>query len=94
MGKKQPAHEIKLGKIRVTIWKNVSEDHNVWFDAVVSRLYKSGSIWKETTSLSHDDLPVAMKAIDMAFTWIWRKQVQMKRAKSNLANDVLASAGR
>ncbi len=94
MGKKQPAHEIKLGKIKVTIWANESEDHDVWFNAVVSRLYKTGNTWKETTTLGHDDLPVAMKAIDMAYTWIWRKQVQLQRAERNAANEVLANAGR
>ncbi len=57
MGKKQPAHEIKLGKIRVTIWANETEDHDVWFTAVVTRLYKTGNTWKETTTLKHDDLP-------------------------------------
>ena len=93
MGKKQPAHEIKLGKIRVTIWANETEDHDVWFNAVVTRLYKSGNTWKETTTLKHDDLPVAMKAIDMAYTWIWRKQVQVERAERDAANEVLANAG-
>ena len=60
MGKKQPAHEIKLGKIRVTIWANETEDHDVWFNVGVSRLYKSGDTWKETATLKHDDLPIAM----------------------------------
>jgi hypothetical protein len=94
MGKKQPAHEIKLGKIRVTIWANETEDHDVWFNAVISRLYKAGNTWKETTTLGHDDLPVAMKAIDMAYTWILRNQVQVQRAERNAANEVLANAGR
>ena len=94
MGKKQPAHEIKLGKIRVTIWANETEDHDVGFNAVVTRLYKHGDTWKETTTLKHDDLPIAMKGIDMAYTWIWRKQVQVQRAERNGASHVLANAGR
>ena len=94
MGKKQPAHEIKLGKIRVTIWANETEDHDVWFTAVVSRLYKNGDSWKDTNTLRHDDLPIAMKAIEMAYTWIWRKQVQVQRAERNAASEVLANARR
>ena len=94
MGKNQPAHEITLGKIKVTIWANKTEDHDVWFNVAVSRLYKNGSAWKETTTLGHDDLPVAIKAMDMAYTWIWRKRVQGQRAERNAANEVLASAGR
>ena len=91
---KKPAHEIKLGKIRVTIWANETEDHDVWFNAVVSRLYKNGNTWKDTTTLGHDDLLVAMKAIDLAYTWIYRKQVQRQRVERNAVNQVLANAGR
>ena len=67
MGKKRPAHEIKLGKIRVTIWANEAEDQSVWYNAVVTRLYKSGTTWKVSITPKVDDLPIAMKAIDMAF---------------------------
>lgn len=94
MEKKQPAHEIKLGKIRVTIWANETEGHDVWFTAVVTRLYKTGNTWKDTTTLKHDDLLVAMKAIDMAYTWIWRKQAQLHQAERNAASEVPANAGR
>ena len=93
MGKKQPAYEIKLGKIRVTIWANETEDHDVWFNAVVSRLYKNGNAWQETTTLRRDDLPIVMKAIDMAYGWIWQKHVQVQRAERNAANEVLAETG-
>jgi hypothetical protein len=94
MGKKQPAHEIKLGKIRVAIWANETEDQKIWFTAVVSRIYKSGDQWRGTTTLKHDDLPIAMKAIDMAYAWIWEKNVQVKRAERSAASEVLADAGR
>ncbi len=94
MGKKQPAHEIKLGRIRVTIWANEAEDHEVWFNAVVSRLYKSGDVWKDTTSLKHEDLPIASKAIDMAFNWIHKKQNQLQRAEYKTTNKKLANVGR
>jgi hypothetical protein len=30
----------------------------------------------------------------MAYTWIWRKQVQLQRAERNAASEVLANAGR
>jgi len=93
MGKKQPAHEIKLGRIRVTIWANEAEDHEVRFNAVVSRLYKSGDVWKDTTSLKYDDLPVASKAIDMAFNWIHKKQNQLQHTERKAANKKLANVG-
>ncbi len=94
MGKKQPAHEIKIGRVRVTIWSNEAEDREVWFNAVVSRLYKSGEVWKETSSLKHDDLPNAMQAVDFAFRWIYKQQVQARKAKRKPAEKKLAVAGR
>ncbi len=94
MGTKQPSHEIKLGKIRVAIWANETEDHDVWFNAVVSRLYKDGNKWKETTTLGHHDLPVAMKAIDMAYSWIWLKHSEVQKAERHAADEVPANVGR
>ena len=94
MGKKQPAHEIKLGKLRVTIWENETEAQDVWFTAVLTRLYKTGNVWKESSTLKHEDLPVAMKAMDLAFRWIWKTRVQLQVAEKNAAGKALANAGR
>ena len=94
MGTQQPAHEIKLGKIKATIWANETEDHAVWFNAIVTRLYKNGAGWKETQALRRDDLPIAIKAMDMAYSWIWKKEVQVQRAERSAASEVLAGAGR
>ena len=91
---KEPTHRIKLGKISVAIWANETDDHEVWFNATISRSYKNGEAWKDTTSLRRDDLPIATKALDMAYAWMWRKQVQLKRAELNATSQVLNSAGR
>ena len=94
MGKKQPAHEIKLGKIRVTIWGNETEAQDVWFTAVLTRLYKTGNVWKESSTLKHEDLPVAMKAMDLAFRSIWKTRVQQHLAKQNADGKASVNAGR
>ena len=94
MGKIQRPHEIKLGRIKATIWANETEDHDEWFTTTISRLYKIGDTWKETNSLRRDDLPIAMKAIDMAYGWIWRKHLLVQRAERIAANELLANQGR
>jgi hypothetical protein len=94
MGKKQLAHEIKLGKIQAVIWANETEDRKLWFSVTVSRFYQSDNAWKETPTFRRDDLPIAVKALDMAYSWIWRKELKMQRAEQNAANTVLANAGR
>lgn len=70
--KQQPAHEIRLGAIKATIWENetsVGTRHNV----TVSRIYKDGEQWKQTESFGRDDLPLLAKVIDLAHTWIFEQ---------------------
>jgi len=73
MAKQKPAHEIRLGRIKATIWANDTANgtrHNV----TVSRIYKDGEDWKQSDSFGRDDLPVAAKALDMAHTWIFEQK--------------------
>ena len=65
----KPAHEIRLGRIKATIWENESENgkrHNV----TIRRLYKDGEQWKSSDSFGRDDLPLVVKVADRAHTWI------------------------
>jgi len=74
MAQKRPAHEIRLGKIRAAIWSNQTEDSDIWFNVTVSRLYKDGDQWKDSTSFRRDELPVVAKVVDMAYAWIWGQE--------------------
>ncbi len=86
MEKNEPIHVVKLGRIRATIWENQTEDKDdVWYNVVPSRLYKKDNQWKDTTSFRHDDLPVVSKAMDMAYGWIWHRQMKLKRAAQDAA---------
>lgn len=65
----QPVHEIRLGAIKATIWENDTEvgtHHNV----TVSRLFKEGEDWKQTTSFGREDLLTLAKVVDLAHSWI------------------------
>ena len=68
--KQSPVHEIRLGAIKATIWENetpAGKRHNVQ----LSRLYKDGDEWKQTTSFSRDDLPLVSKVSDLVHTWVF-----------------------
>lgn len=70
MAKQKPANEIRLGRIKATIWANKTESgvrHNVQ----VRRLYKDGDDWKESDSFGREDLPLVAKVLDQAHTWIY-----------------------
>ncbi len=72
----KPAHEIRLGRIKATIWRNDTEQGPRWNVQVV-RLYLVEKEWKQSTSFGRDDLPLVGKVSDLAHTWIF----QMQRAE-------------
>ncbi len=73
--KPKPACEIRLGRIRATIWENHSDSSGTWYSVSFSRLYKEGDRWQDSASFRRDDLPILNKVNDMAYTWIWDQEV-------------------
>lgn len=70
--KTRPVHEFRLGRIKAAIWENETQNgtrHNV----TVSRLYKDGDEWKDSTSFGRDDLPLVGKVVDQAHSWIFNQ---------------------
>ena len=68
--KTRPVHEVRLGRIRAAIWANETQNgmrHNV----TLSRIYKDGEDWKDSTSFGRDDLPLVAKVLDQAHSWIF-----------------------
>ena len=68
--KTRPVHEIRMGRIRAAIWQNQT-DNVVRHNVTMSRLYKDGDDWKDTTSFGRDDLPLVAKVCDLAHSWIY-----------------------
>lgn len=69
--KGRPVHEIRLGRIRAAVWENQTANgvrHNV----TLTRLYKDGDKWKDSTSFGREDLPLLAKVVDMAHTWLYQ----------------------
>lgn len=65
----KPVHKIRLGAIKAAIWENETENgkrHSV----TVSKLYRAGEQWKETSSFGRDQLLTVAKVLDIAHTWI------------------------
>jgi hypothetical protein len=79
--KNRPVHEIRFGRIRAAIWQNETEvgtRHNV----TITRLYKDGDEWKDSTSFGRDDLPLVAKVCDQAHSWIF-EQAAAERSNGN-----------
>ena len=67
---KRPVHEVRMGRIRAAIWENETPNgtrHNV----TLSRLYKDGDEWKDSSSFGRDDLPLVAKVADQVHSWIF-----------------------
>jgi hypothetical protein len=72
MPKVKPVHEIRLGRIKATIWENKTQNgsmHNV----TITRLFKDDEGWKDSTSFGRDDLPLVAKVADLVHTWIFQQ---------------------
>ena len=70
---KKPVHEVRLGRIKAAIWENDTQNgtlHNV----TLSRLYKDGDQWKDSSSFGRDDLPLVAKVADLCHTWIFQQK--------------------
>jgi hypothetical protein len=65
----QPAQEIRLGRIRATIWANTTEQ-GVRYNVIFTRLYKSADEWQDAATFARDDLLLVAKVADLAHTWI------------------------
>lgn len=70
--KKKPVHEVRLGRIRAAIWENETEQGTV-HNVTLSRLYKDGDEWKDSTSFGRDDLLLLAKVADLAHTWVYEQ---------------------
>ncbi len=85
MANQKPVDEIRIGRVKATIWRNGTEDHprhNVTF----SRLYKDDAgEWKSTQSFGRNDLLVLAKVADQAHSRLFelpQEQEQEVRAES------------
>lgn len=75
--KAKPARKIQHRGIAVTIWKN-SGDKGAWYSVTLSRRYKQGNEWKDSSSYDEDDLLLLNELLAEAHGWI-RSAVQANR---------------
>ena len=70
MANQKPVDEIRIGRVKATIWRNGTDEqprHNVTF----GRLYKEADQWKTTQSFGRNDLLVLAKVADQAHSCIF-----------------------
>ena len=71
--KVKPVHEIRLGRIKATIWENETQNGNTMYNVTLCRLWRDGKQWKDSGSFGRDDLPLVAKVADMVHSWIFEQ---------------------
>ena len=64
----QPLHEIRLGLIKVSIFKKRSLGRT-GFSYRLERLFRDGEAWRKSGRLEAGNLLIASKALEMAYDW-------------------------
>ena len=69
---RQPIHEIRRGLIKVRIWRKRTRDR-LRHTITVTRLFRNGDLWKESTRFGRDDIPLIRLVLNEAHTWIYQQ---------------------
>jgi hypothetical protein len=68
--RERPAHEVRIGRIRATVWRNHSDQHGAWYSVSITRAFKQGDQWKSAVTFGKDDLLVVAEVSRLAFHWV------------------------
>lgn len=68
-GGNRPAKTIRYRAIQCTIWRNEGRN-GLFYNTVITRSYKDGEEWRESSAFGQEDLPTVAKAALDAHTWI------------------------
>lgn len=63
-------HEIRRGLIKARVWTRKSKTGER-FSVAVSRVYRNGDVWKESSRFGRDDIPLIRLVLDEAYEWIF-----------------------
>lgn len=65
----KPVIQIRRGLIKVRVWRKRTRS-GLRHSVTAVRLYRNGDVWKESTRLGRDDIPLVRLLLDKAHTWI------------------------
>lgn len=66
-----PAMKLRDGTIQATVWRNTSTSGQTFYSVSITRSYRNGDdTWRQTESLTQDDLLAAAELLREAYSWI------------------------
>jgi hypothetical protein len=72
---KTPIHVVRYGFIKCCIWENSTRNGSRHV-VTLTRLFKNGDSWQESTRFGRDDLLLAAKALNEAHSFIFSRRAQ------------------
>lgn len=86
MGGLKPAAEVRLGRIKATVWGNERDDgKGTWFSVQLGRLYRDGDEWRTSSTFGREDLLTVAKVADLAHTRIFELEAAAGRGAETAA---------
>ncbi len=69
--KNKPAHEIKNGSLKATIWLNTTQQGKKFYSTSFTRSYRtSDGEWRDSGMMNSSDLLLLSKLAELAHQWI------------------------
>ncbi len=62
MNETKPVHSVRYGVIQLAVWKNESAN-GPFYNVTMTRRYRDGETWHDSTSFGESELPTLAKAI-------------------------------
>jgi len=72
--KRQPEKKFRAGSISVAIWRNKKKDGTIFHTVTFEKWHKKGDEWKAIKSLTMNDLPKAVVALQKAYEYLVLKK--------------------
>ena len=77
MTPRPPAHVIRYGLIKASIWQNQTRSGERYTVTIV-RLFKNGDQWKESHRFGRDDLLLVSKVANEAHSWVYQQSASVQ----------------
>lgn len=69
--KRPPAHVVRIGRLKATIWVNFAKDGRPYYGVTTCRIYRTvDGEWGQATSYDRGDLLPLAEVLRQAFLWI------------------------
>lgn len=88
-GRNAPAHVVRFGRVKATVWANHSQAHGRWFSITLSRTFfdEKARQHKSAQSFGKDDLLVVAEACRQAFLWVAEQQQHQGQTNTDDTNE-------